>query len=282
MALILDVETTGFPDRTGMAYGQNPCYVHLEKYETSRLVQFSMLLCNETWDEIEMKDYVVKSDGFSIGNACFHGITNEISQTQGVPFSEIVEALSRSLKQVSHVVAHNANFDLSILKSELFRGGYHSVLSELVKKKTICTMAHTKSIVKAKMTNGGRIKDPRLDELYAFAMKKLMENAHNSKYDVIHLHSAIKTLVDSKQLCLPAPAPLVLVSTPTASEQVPTETTPGDVSEVTNDLSKATLKQLRQLGKDHGVKGYNKINKPALYEKLNSLALGLSWNELEG
>ena len=43
-----------------------------------------------------------------------------------------------------------------------------------------------------------RIKDPSLKELYKFAFNKELENAHNSKYDVINLHAAIKKITNGE------------------------------------------------------------------------------------
>jgi hypothetical protein len=59
-------------------------------------------------------------------------------------------------------------------------------------------MKDTKNIVKS--TNNYGIKDPSLKELYYFVFKKDMENAHNSKYDVINLQLAIKNLFDDNKL----------------------------------------------------------------------------------
>ena len=41
-------------------------------------------------------------------------------------------------------------------------------------------------------------KDPSLKELYRLAFNCDMENAHNSKYDVINLHNAIKSITKGK------------------------------------------------------------------------------------
>ena len=198
MALIIDVETTGLPLRDGLPYGQNPPYEKLHMYDPARAVQVSMMLCNEKFEQVELKDFIVKSDGFIINNAAFHGITNEISADKGILFSEIAEFLSIYLKQVSHIIAHNANFDICILKSELYRLGMHSIIDEIKTKRTLCTMKHTKTIVKARNTYG--IKDPSLAELYSFVFKNQIENAHNSKYDIINLHNIVKSMYDSNQL----------------------------------------------------------------------------------
>lgn len=198
MALIIDVETTGLPQRDNLSYGQNPSYEKLNMYDSSRVVQISMMLCDEKFEQIELKDFIVKANNFTIENSAFHGITNEISANEGISFSEIAKEISKYLKRVSHIIAHNASFDISILNSELYRAGFHTIISELKTKKILCTMKHTKFIVKAKNNYG--IKYPSLAELYKFVIKKNIENAHNSKYDVINLHTIIKTMFDLQTL----------------------------------------------------------------------------------
>jgi DNA polymerase III epsilon subunit-like protein len=195
MALIIDIETTGLPIRDGLPYGKYHPYENIEMYNTSRIVQLSMMLCNDKYEEIDLKDFIVKANDFTIDNHEFHGITNEISLNSGRPFIEIMEEFLIYIKQVSCIIAHNANFDINILFSELYRNGLHSIIMELKTKKIICTMKNTKQIVKAKNKYG--IKDPSLAELYKFVIKENIENAHNSKYDVINLHKVIKSLYDT-------------------------------------------------------------------------------------
>ena len=267
MALIIDVETIGLPMRGGLPYGQFPSHEKLTMYDGARIVQVSMMLCNEHFEEIELKDFIVKADGFSIDNSQFHGIT-QISATQGIPFSEVADVLASYLNQVSHVVAHNANFDLSIINSELYRLGMHSIIAQLQAKHILCTMKHTKMLVKARNSYG--IKDPSLAELYTFVFKKNIQNAHNSKYDVINLHSIVKSMHDSNLLNLHqhityTPAPQC-VSELSNDEQQDTPV-PSDPPEI--DLSKLTLTQLRGQCKAKGIKGYTSLNKNALIEKLN-------------
>jgi len=198
MALIIDTETTGLPQCTGLLFGQYPSYKKLHLYDSSRVVQMSMMLCDEQFNQIELKDYIVKMDGIIINNSEFHGITNEISENKGIPFLEIADIFMSCLKQVSHIVAHNADFDINVLKSELYRVGLRSIISELKTKTILCTMKHTKPIVNAQGKYG--VKYPSLAELYKFACNKGITNAHNSKYDVINLHKAIKQLYDSNKL----------------------------------------------------------------------------------
>jgi len=197
MSLIIDVETTGLPIRNGLPYGVNPPYEKLNLYDNARIVQISMMLCNENFEQIELKDFIIKADNFSINNSSFHGITNEISESYGVVFSEVIDVIKLYLPKISRVVAHNLNFDISILYSELYRLNMHSIIYDLKSKEMICTMKSTKNIVKA--TNNYGIKDPSLKELYYFVFNKDIENAHNSKYDVINLHLSIKKLYDNNK-----------------------------------------------------------------------------------
>ena len=60
-------------------------------------------------------------------------------------------------------------------------------------------MKHCKGILKI-INQYGRHKNPSLKEIYKFAFDKELENAHNSKYDVINMHSVIKKMYDDKIL----------------------------------------------------------------------------------
>jgi DNA polymerase III epsilon subunit-like protein len=198
MALIIDVETTGLPSKNNTS---GPLYENLTAYNTARLVQVTMMLCNENFEEIEITDFIVKADGFSIDNSTFHGITNEISSEHGVSLDTVVDKFSKYLKKVQHICAHNASFDIGVLKSELYRYNKHSIIDELSSKHILCSMKHTKSIVNAR-NKKGFLKNPSLAELYKFATNKDIQNAHNSKFDVINLHCAIKKIYDNNQLCI--------------------------------------------------------------------------------
>ena len=203
MALFFDVETTGLPIRGNLPYGINPVYNKLESYNNARIVQITIMLCDENLNEIELKDFIIKADGFAINNEKFHGITNEISAMEGISIIEFANILQPYLKRISHMIAHNANFDISILKSELYRYGMQSIIDELDTKTILCTMKKTKYIINSRNSYG--IKDPSLAELYQYVFNEQIQNAHNAKYDVINMHAAIKILYDWKQLTFNEP-----------------------------------------------------------------------------
>jgi len=260
MALIIDVETTGFPQRDGLPYGQNPPFEKINMYDSSRIIQISIMVCCENLEQVELKDFIVKADDFTICNSEFHGITHEISLNKGVSFTEIAKELSSCLKHVSHIIAHNANFDICIIKSELYRIGLSTIIDEIKTKKILCTMNDTKSIVNAK-NSCGRIKDPKLSELYNFVFKADIENEHNSKYDVINLHKIVKTLYDSQKLYYNKS--FIYRSYQEKQEEHSCLSTQERV-----DFSKLKLTELHKYCRENGIKGYNKMNKLAIIETI--------------
>ena len=198
MALFIDTETSGLIQTRGMPFGQNPPYTQLSKYESARIVQISFILCNEKFEKIDERDFIIKADGFSIDNSHIHGITNEISASKGVPFSDVATVLLQYVQRVSHIVARNANFDISIILSELHRIRLKSAISTIQKKKVLCTMKHT--MYKVGATNTYGIKVPSLAELYRHVMNRNLVNLHNSKYDVANLYKVVKKMYDRNEL----------------------------------------------------------------------------------
>jgi len=199
MYLFLDIETTGLPTRKG--WDEYYPYTKSSCYDSSRVVQVGLLLCDKNMKKIDEKDMVVRRDGFHIPKSEFHCITNAISEERGIPMSEIGDVLVSMMGRASHLLAHNALFDITILKSEFHRIGKTNVVDALTGIKTICTMKKTAPIVGILSRNG--FKSPRLDELYKYAVGKTIQNHHNALGDVQSLHEAITSLLQSGELTLP-------------------------------------------------------------------------------
>jgi len=184
MALIIDTETTD--KQTSGDY----------KLNTARVLQLSMMVCNERLEMVDLKDYIIKQNA-PINKYVPHNITEEISRKKGLDFAKIVNELRACLRQTTHILAHNARFDILMLKSELHKIGEFDLINEINTKIVVCTMQETMRIVQSK-NKKGHLKQPKLAELYKFATGGAeMENAHDSKFDVIGLHTAIKALYDN-------------------------------------------------------------------------------------
>lgn len=200
MALFLDTETTGLPDTHNLRWGVYPYYKNLDKYSNARIVQFSMLITDKQFKFEDVKDYIIKREGFDITNEKFHGITNNISDNTGVSFDTVaVEIFYEQLKKVSHIIAHNVAFDVGVIKSELYRRNLHYIIDELDKKTLLCTMKHMKPILKI-INQYGNYKNPSLNEIYKYNFNKDVENAHNSLYDVYNLHKVVRHMYENNTL----------------------------------------------------------------------------------
>lgn len=194
--ILFDLETTGLPSRAGLRFGEYHAYTDTPKYNEARIVQISYMLCDCDLNMLSMHDYVINSCGlFTITNSHIHGITDEISRSSGEDFDDVMSRFEDALRGATTIVAHNADFDVNVLKAELHRRDKIAMLEELCKKRVVCTMKACKSVVNI-LNIYNRQKYPTLKELYEFATDKLMQNAHNSKYDVLNMHEAIKCLFD--------------------------------------------------------------------------------------
>jgi DNA polymerase III epsilon subunit-like protein len=194
--IIIDVETSGLP------VGRNAHYQDLEKYKNARIVQCSYMICDrDTLEQKEIKEYVIKADGFSIDNHEFHWVTNETSQEQGPPFIEVAQQDGTDILEATHILAHNADFDINVIKSELYRYGMYDIINEVGTKQVICTMKTTMNMVNVRNKYG--VKFPTLTELYAYVFNgEKFDNAHNALYDVIYLHKAVKQLFEQGRFSL--------------------------------------------------------------------------------
>jgi len=192
MSLIFDTETNGLP--LCKWYGYFPVYTDLPSYDNARVVQVSYIITDNNYNKLEESDTIIKADNFKIENHRFHGITETISETKGVPFIEFAEMFNNCLDFVHTIVAHNVSFDFNVLCAEFYRYGLHELIAKFESKNQICTMKKYKDVIGATFKTGTGLKDPNLKELYRYATGEEMENHHNSFYDTLNLWKAVKIL----------------------------------------------------------------------------------------
>jgi DNA polymerase III epsilon subunit-like protein len=179
MYLVLDTETTGLPTFNAAAGRRFPSYTNTPAYETCRIVSISWLVVND--DHTIASEYyaVVYPDNFIIPAAsqAIHGISTEQAQKDGVPFIDVVANLYNALRNVDTFVAHNAEFDVNVLASELYRRGYYPITDDLLRKKQVCTMLMGKEKLNL-------VKRPKLCDLYQRLYGTLPEGTlHNAAVD---------------------------------------------------------------------------------------------------
>lgn len=172
--LFFDTETTGLPSDYNA-----PIY---NTHNWPRLIQISWILTEEDANVVSQKNFIIKPNGFVIPeeSSNIHRITTERAVAEGLDLSIVLDLFDNDLKQADIIVGHNIDFDIKVVRAEMFRLSREDCL---VDKKTICTMKSTTSFCKIQGEHG--YKFPKLQELYTKLFGHSFDNAHNSQADTL-------------------------------------------------------------------------------------------------
>lgn len=175
--LFYDTETTGLPKSWSAPAS--------EVDNWPRLVQLGWLLTDENGTVIRQGNMIVKPDGFEIPAvaASVHGITTEIALQQGQPLADVIDAFTGDLSQADAIVGHNIPFDKKVVGAELHRLGLANVEEKMRVMQTVDTMTSSTNYCGIK-NKYGRLKWPKLIELYRFLFGKDFEDAHDAMADI--------------------------------------------------------------------------------------------------
>lgn len=183
LALIFDVETTGLLPKT--TKDEIPHIIQLSfalyDIETNRMVQTYNAFV-KTPEGVIVKPFISE----------LTGITQEKLEDEGVDVLEAIGEFHRAYQMADIIVAHNLQFDTSIIIIEVFskipelKGMFDWQVLEKTNKHLYCTMQESIDLCKIERTNsrGTYYKKPKLVELYAHFFGKEPENLHNSAVDV--------------------------------------------------------------------------------------------------
>ena len=175
--IVMDVETNGLIKQRGLTPNKN----NLDYFP--RIVQFSWGLYTEDGECKEMKDFIIKPDGWNMnGKEKFHGITQERALKEGVDIKYVLTEYKNYIENhCCKLVCHNLNFDQTVVISELMR-----LDMNVNDVESFCTMKNTINYCKLTPMVRGEYKWPSLEQLYYKCFNEDIDNAHNSKYDVIN------------------------------------------------------------------------------------------------
>lgn len=146
--VLLDLETTGLPRSTGR-FNEYWHYTDNTAYDSSRILQiaYTRMALGTPVARESIYSFYRKPDDFDISPESFaiHHITPDLIENFGQPLTEILPQLLVDLRGCTFILAHNANFDLNILKNEMFRLGYATseIDSIFPEKKVKCTCTMT-------------------------------------------------------------------------------------------------------------------------------------------
>ena len=181
--LIFDTETTGLP------LERNPSI-----YDSSMwpyIVQLSYILFDSTTKKsLVAHDWIIKvSEDVEIsqGSINLHGITKEISNTEGVDLSFALDCFDICLKSADEIVGHNMQFDKKMIIVESIRNQRESGFKKS-KNKEFCTMHNSKDLCAIKKrSRKGEVynKFPTQTELHTKLFKIAPKGVHNSWNDIL-------------------------------------------------------------------------------------------------
>jgi len=175
--LFYDTETTGLPKSWSAPE------TDIENWP--RLVQLGWILAYECGRVIHQGNVIVKPDGFEIPEQAsrVHGITTDVAITTGQPLSYALGMFVIDMVKADAIVGHNVGFDKKVVGAELYRLGFDPVAEEMRTKQTIDTMSQSTDYCGIRDVRG-RVKWPKLTELYQFLFGRDFENAHDAMADI--------------------------------------------------------------------------------------------------
>lgn len=171
--LFFDTETTGLPNNWKAPAS--------DLNNWPRMIQIGWILCDQDGNKINVKDYIIKPENFTIPTETsnIHGITTELAEKQGHDLRVVLEELNELIEQADCIVAHNINFDTKVLEAEFIR---KNITTQLNKKNKICTMEMSTDYCAIPGYYG--YKFPKLSELHIKLFGHDFEKAHNAAADI--------------------------------------------------------------------------------------------------
>lgn len=196
MNFIFDTETSGLPTFApsrpgGPRRSRFLPPTDITAYDSSRIVSISWILSQQD-KVIQQAYYVVRPDGphgfqISAESQAIHGISENQAMAEGVDFGKVARELAAILPDVTHLVAHNIEFDSHVLRSEFYRRGFPELAALIEKKHEVCTMKKGREVMRSRGF-------PKLGNLYQFLYDAEMQNAHNAMYDTYYCFQCFKKM----------------------------------------------------------------------------------------
>ena len=181
--VVCDTETNGLFDfrRPAEAPGQ------------PRLASAAFIFLTPTF-EIEREHHVfIRPDGWTMtpGASEKNGLTDELLRSKGVSVRNVLDAWNMLLDQGVTFIAHNASFDINVMKGELLRAGLRDRTDETF---WFCTMKASTPICRIPAKRG--FKWPKLMEAYEYFFDEQFENAHEALADARACAAVFKKLTE--------------------------------------------------------------------------------------
>jgi DNA polymerase III epsilon subunit-like protein len=207
--IAFDFETSGLPKgRRNVKI--TPETLHC--FDTCRAVSLSAARFSNKGRLIDTFDAIIHPTDFQIsqGSIDIHGITQERAEREGRPFIEVFLDFARFIgPRTTTMVAHNAIFDTSVLRSEMIR---HQLDLSLIQNLNFrCTLELHKE---------KHLTPIKLGILYKEIFGVDFENAHNSLADCIACGKVYPYLLGHERTLKPIGVPKVVISASDVSSAI--------------------------------------------------------------
>ncbi|MFN7330329.1 MAG: PHP domain-containing protein, partial [Bacteroidota bacterium] len=176
MYLIFDTETTGIP--------RNKTAPLTDFENWPRLVQIAWQLHDFDGKLLTQQNYLVKPDGFDIPFKAeqVHGISTARAAKEGRDLLEVLKIFLRDLEKTKQLVGHNIEFDINIIGAEMLR--QNLAPENFLQLPRVDTGIASIEFCQLAGGIGGKLKMPRLEELYQKLFGRGFGDAHDASYDV--------------------------------------------------------------------------------------------------
>jgi DNA polymerase III epsilon subunit-like protein len=170
--IAFDFETSGLPK------GRKPLTLEtLGQYDTCRAVSLSAARFSSKGRLIDTFDAMVYPDNFEIspGSIAIHGITEDMARSKGRSFIQVFTDFMTFIgPRTTTIVAHNAKFDTSVLRSEMMRHKIDLYLIDNLQFHCTLELYRERFLAPIKLT-----------VLYEQLFGEEFQDAHNSLADAI-------------------------------------------------------------------------------------------------
>jgi DNA polymerase III epsilon subunit-like protein len=196
--IAFDFETSGLPK------GRKPVTREtLGQYDTCRAVSLSAARFSSRGRLVDTFDAMILPTDFEIspGSVAIHGITEEMAKSRGRPFVQVFADLMTFIgPRTKTMVAHNAKFDVSVLRSEMLR---HEIDLSLIEDLNFrCTL---------ELYRERFLKPIKLGVLYEDIFGEQFEDAHNSLADCIACGRVYPYVIGHERTLKPIGVPKVII-----------------------------------------------------------------------
>ena len=170
--LFFDTETTGLPENRRAPLTESEKWPHIVQIAWV-LYQGEQPICSES--------YLVRPSGYVIPEAAteVHGISTLRATVEGKGIKEVLQRFRETFMRANYVIAHNLEFDASVIGAEMVRLGKQPFVGG---RGHVCLMKRSTQFCAIKRRWG--YKWPSLEELHQKLFGTNFDDAHDALADV--------------------------------------------------------------------------------------------------